>query len=437
MDVSDTTAANILLQLSQLSRSTDLEATPSTQRIRPSITESTTPSTDHTSSTESKQSKSIACMYRKRSPQLQHICGTQQNNFATSAMDKPPTSTFCKSLPNKKPKSSPSHAQNVSNGAMLLNDANILIQNQSWSSYDTIQMNNNGNDRNEERQMTQSSSLDEINNMRSIPSVISTNGATSVVMITNLNENEIDCDKIFTLCGVFGDVQRVKILCHKRDTAFVQLSNHGQAKHVVTTLNRVQLYGKMIHVSLSQMADTKLPNNSPNSSMMVQEYPDAKHRYGKKGSGWRGQRAWHMLTIRNIPIQSNAKDLRTFLCGNDWSDKIKLIQWFDVNSKSGLRQALIKCHSVDIACQILINYHSKAFLGREIKISFATGSHRPSETQSGTTQQLANIRREHNKIKAQYEKSVKHYIDIAQSLREMRRKCHLLKRIYNWYECRL
>merc|ERR1712062_133397 len=115
--------------------------------------------------------------------------------------------------------------------------------------------------------------MEEINNMRNIPSVISPNGTTPVVMITNLNEDEIDCDKIFTLCGVFGDVQRVKISYHKRDTAFVQLANHRQAKHVVTSLNRMQLYGKMIHVNLSRMTRVKLPKDSPNSAMM---FPDAK-----------------------------------------------------------------------------------------------------------------------------------------------------------------
>lgn len=119
------------------------------------------------------------------------------------------------------------------------------------------------------------------------------NGTTPVVMITNLNEDEIDCDKIFTLCGVFGDVQRVKISYHKRDTAFVQLANHRQAKHVVTSLNRMQLYGKMIHVNLSRMTRVKLPKDSPNFAMMfpdamflTKDYTNCKnHRYSRKGAG--------------------------------------------------------------------------------------------------------------------------------------------------------
>jgi len=252
----------------------------------------------------------------------------------------------------------------------------------------------------DQMQMNEQPTL-EFDQMRQIPSVISPNGTTPVVMITNLNEDEIDCDKIFTLCGVFGDVQRVKISYHKRDTAFVQLSNHRQAKHVVTSLNRMQLYGKMIHVNLSRMTRVKLPKDSPNSAMM---FPDAKfltkdytnskrHRYSKKGAGGIkysplsiGQPS-HILHIANLPIQSEAKDLQEFLCslnnthrfrGND-NDKIQTIELIGVNNKLGSCQAFAKCHSVDIACQILIDYHSQEFLGREIKISFATRSHMPSD----------------------------------------------------------
>merc|ERR1712154_107897 len=106
----------------------------------------------------------------------------------------------------------------------------------------------------------------------------------------------------------------------------------------------------------------------------------------------------HILHIANLPIQSEAKDLQEFLSGNgifsqnkngsnkaqnnnnnNDSNKIQTIELIGVNNKLGSCQAFAKCHSVDIACQILIDFHSKEFLGREIKISFATRSHMPSD----------------------------------------------------------
>merc|ERR1719461_1199249 len=273
-------------------------------------------------------------------------------------------------------------------GINMMNGLNNQQSNQSYHGMNMM------HDRDEdEQQMDERPSMDGINNMRTIPSVISPNGTTPVVMITNLNEDEIDCDKIFTLCGVFGDVQRVKISYHKRDTAFVQLTNHRQAKHVVTSLNRMQLYGKMIHVNLSRMTRVKLPKDSPNSAMM---FPDAKfltkdytnckkHRYAKRGTGGIkysplsiGQPS-HILHIANLPIQSEAKDLQEYLSGNGQQHTIQSIELIGVNNKLGSCQAFAKCHSVDIACQILIDFHSREFLGREIKISFATRSHMPSD----------------------------------------------------------
>jgi hypothetical protein len=38
-----------------------------------------------------------------------------------------------------------------------------------------------------------------------------------------------ECDHLFTLFGVYGDVQRVKILFNKKDTALVQMSEPQQA----------------------------------------------------------------------------------------------------------------------------------------------------------------------------------------------------------------
>ncbi len=296
------------------------------------------------------------------------------NNNATSPKNNALSTFFKYPIPNEEPKSSPSNSNNIMNGSntnLLLNSLNNNLNNglmaqQSITSFGTndnnmnngMNNNNNNDDGMEERQMDEPPSLDEINNMRNIPSVISPNGTTPVVMITNLSEDEIDCDKIFTLCGVFGDVQRVKISYHKRDTAFVQLSNHRQAKHVVTSLNRMQLYGKMIHANLSRMTRVKLPKDSPNSAMM---FPDAKfltkdytnckkHRYSKKGAGGIkysplsiGQPS-HILHIANLPIQSEAKDLQEFLCGNGIfskndnkntrfnNNKIQLIELIGVNN---------------------------------------------------------------------------------------------------------
>lgn len=50
-----------------------------------------------------------------------------------------------------------------------------------------------------------------------------------VLLVSNLNEEAIKCDHLFVLFGVYGDVQRVKVLFNKRDSALVQMIEAEQA----------------------------------------------------------------------------------------------------------------------------------------------------------------------------------------------------------------
>ena len=55
----------------------------------------------------------------------------------------------------------------------------------------------------------------------------------SVLLISNLNEELTECDHLFILFGVYGDVQRVKILFNKKDTALIQMAEPQQAQLVI------------------------------------------------------------------------------------------------------------------------------------------------------------------------------------------------------------
>jgi len=54
-------------------------------------------------------------------------------------------------------------------------------------------------------------------------------GAGCVLLVSNLSEDQTECDHLFILFGVYGDVQRVKILFNKKDTALIQMSEPQQA----------------------------------------------------------------------------------------------------------------------------------------------------------------------------------------------------------------
>eukprot|EP01098_Paradermamoeba_levis_P011226 TRINITY_DN47_c0_g1_i2.p1 TRINITY_DN47_c0_g1~~TRINITY_DN47_c0_g1_i2.p1 ORF type:complete len:334 (-),score=96.69 TRINITY_DN47_c0_g1_i2:644-1645(-) len=54
-------------------------------------------------------------------------------------------------------------------------------------------------------------------------------GATSVVIVNNLDPEKPDIDGLFNLFGVYGDVMRIKVLYNKKDTALIQYATPQQA----------------------------------------------------------------------------------------------------------------------------------------------------------------------------------------------------------------
>merc|ERR1712008_424686 len=63
-------------------------------------------------------------------------------------------------------------------------------------------------------------------------------GTGSVLLVSNMDENLTECDHLFVLFGVYGDVQRVKILFNKKDTALVQMSEPQQALLAMNPLHK-------------------------------------------------------------------------------------------------------------------------------------------------------------------------------------------------------
>ncbi|XP_068546302.1 polypyrimidine tract-binding protein 2 isoform X2 [Anas acuta] len=55
-------------------------------------------------------------------------------------------------------------------------------------------------------------------------------GGNTVLLVSNLNEEMVTPQSLFTLFGVYGDVQRVKILYNKKDSALIQMADGNQSQ---------------------------------------------------------------------------------------------------------------------------------------------------------------------------------------------------------------
>uniref|UniRef100_A0A8C0YPD6 Polypyrimidine tract binding protein 2b n=1 Tax=Cyprinus carpio carpio TaxID=630221 RepID=A0A8C0YPD6_CYPCA len=100
-------------------------------------------------------------------------------------------------------------------------------------------------------------------------------GPGGVLLVSNLNEE----------VRVYGDVQRVKILYNKKDSALIQMSDGNQAQLAMSHLNGQKMYGKIIRVTLSKHQTVQLPREGLDDQGLTKDFTSSPlHRFKKPGS---------------------------------------------------------------------------------------------------------------------------------------------------------
>ncbi|KNC77006.1 hypothetical protein SARC_10521, partial [Sphaeroforma arctica JP610] len=82
-----------------------------------------------------------------------------------------------------------------------------------------------------------------------------------VLQVRNLNTELVTPDILFTLFGVYSDVQRVKILYKQPESALIQIKENMQAYLAMIHLNGVPLFGKDLHIVQSRHPEVRLSSH--------------------------------------------------------------------------------------------------------------------------------------------------------------------------------
>ncbi|KAI2517992.1 polypyrimidine tract binding protein 2 [Homo sapiens] len=110
-------------------------------------------------------------------------------------------------------------------------------------------------------------------------------GGNTVLLVSNLNEEMVTPQSLFTLFGVYGDVQRVKILYNKKDSALIQMADGNQSQLAMNHLNGQKMYGKIIRVTLSKHQTVQLPREGLDDQGLTKDFGNSPlHRFKKPGS---------------------------------------------------------------------------------------------------------------------------------------------------------
>ncbi|XP_043941639.1 polypyrimidine tract-binding protein 2 isoform X2 [Protopterus annectens] len=185
-----------------------------------------------------------------------------------------------------------------------------------------------------------------------IPGVHS--GGSIVLLVSNLNDEMVTPQSLFTLFGVYGDVQRVKILYNKKDSALIQMADGNQAQLAMSHLNGQKMYGKIIRVTLSKHQAVQLPREGLDDQGLTKDFGNSPlHRFKKPGSK-NFQNIFPpsaTLHLSNIPSSISEEELRTLFSNS--GGIVKAFKFFQDH-----KMALLQMGSVEEAIQALIELHN-------------------------------------------------------------------------------
>ncbi|KAL1770223.1 polypyrimidine tract-binding protein 1 isoform X1 [Sigmodon hispidus] len=177
----------------------------------------------------------------------------------------------------------------------------------------------------------------------------------SILLVSNLNPERVTPQSLFILFGIYGNVQRVKILFNKKENALVHMADGSQAQPAMSHLNGHKLHGKSLCITLSKHQSVQLPREGQEDQGLTKDYGSSPlHRFKKLGSK-NFQNIFPpsaTLHLSNIKPSMSEDDLKNLFSSN--GGVVKGFKFFQKDRK----MALIQMGSVEEAVKALIELHN-------------------------------------------------------------------------------
>eukprot|EP00743_Colponemidia_sp_Colp-15_P001250 GILK01001373.1.p1 GENE.GILK01001373.1~~GILK01001373.1.p1 ORF type:complete len:493 (+),score=55.90 GILK01001373.1:103-1479(+) len=192
---------------------------------------------------------------------------------------------------------------------------------------------------------------------------------TPVLLISGLNAEKTLPDHLFVLFGVYGNVERVKILYNKRDTAMVEFQDFQQANTAKMYLHSVPLHGSVLQVNHSKHSHVSLPKpgTEESGSGLTKDYSaSAAHRFKQPGSRNFANITAPAATLHlsNLHDSITEDGVRSFISQFAMPESVKMIG-------GDKKMALVKFDNVGTAVDVLVEAHNQVVDGRNVRVSFS------------------------------------------------------------------
>ncbi|KAF8377191.1 hypothetical protein HHK36_030564 [Tetracentron sinense] len=194
-----------------------------------------------------------------------------------------------------------------------------------------------------------------------LPPGISGTNDKCTVLVTNLDPDKIDEDKLFNIFSIYGNIVRIKLLHNKPDHALVEMGDALQAELAVHFLKGAMLFSKRLevnfskHPSITEGADT---HEYLNSNLNRYNRNAAKnYRYCCSPT--------KMIHLSSLPQDITEEEIVTHLEEHGTIINTKLFE------SNGKKQALVQFDTEEQATEALVCKHASSIDRSIIRISFS------------------------------------------------------------------
>ncbi|XP_074264295.1 polypyrimidine tract-binding protein homolog 3-like [Silene latifolia] len=181
------------------------------------------------------------------------------------------------------------------------------------------------------------------------------------VIVSNLNPDRIDEDKLFNLFSLYGNIIRIKLLRSKPDHALVEMSDGFQAELAVHFLKGAMLLGKRLEVNYS-----KYSNITPSSE--TRDFQNSNlNRFNRNSAKYYRYccSPTKMIHLSSLPEDVTEDEIVDLLEEHGPLVNTKL---FEANGK---KQALVLFEDEEQATEALVCKHATPLSGSVVRISFS------------------------------------------------------------------
>lgn len=194
-----------------------------------------------------------------------------------------------------------------------------------------------------------------------LPPGITGSNDRSTLIVSNLNAEQMDADKLFNLFSNYGNILRIKFLHNKPDHALVQMGDGLQAELAVHFLKGAMLFGSKMEVNYSK-------HSQINPSSDTHDYSSSNlNRFNRNVS--KNLRyccaPTRMIHVSSLPNDATEADITAHLAPHGHITEAKV---FEANGK---KQALVLFESEEEATEALVCKHASLFQGQTIRLAFS------------------------------------------------------------------